>query len=59
MRRTLPCSSCFGSGAADVCGGDHPGATALDTTHIRQVGLMLADRQAGLFALDIRRISLV
>jgi hypothetical protein len=35
-----------------------PGARALDPTGIRQVGLIIADRQAGPFALDIRRIGL-
>lgn len=40
-------------------GRDVPGAPALDPARIRQVGLMIADRQAGPFALDIRRISLV
>ncbi len=34
------------------------GAPALDSTRIRQVGLMIAARQAGPFALDIKRISL-
>ena len=36
-----------------------PGAPALDPARIRQVGLMIADRQAGPFTLDIRRISLL
>jgi hypothetical protein len=40
-------------------GREVPGAPALDPARIRQVGLMVADRQAGPFALDIRRISLV
>lgn len=40
-------------------GRDVPGAPALDPARIRQVGLMIADRQAGPFALDIQRISLV
>jgi NADH dehydrogenase [ubiquinone] 1 alpha subcomplex assembly factor 1 len=35
-----------------------PGAPALDPARIRQVGLMIAARQAGAFALDIRSISL-
>jgi hypothetical protein len=35
-----------------------PGAPPLDPARIRQVGLMIAARQAGPFALDIRRISL-
>ncbi len=34
------------------------GAPRLDPARIRQVGLMTADRQAGRFALDVRRISL-
>ena len=34
-------------------------APPLDPARIRQVGLMIAARQAGAFALDIRRISLV
>jgi NADH dehydrogenase [ubiquinone] 1 alpha subcomplex assembly factor 1 len=34
------------------------GAPRLDPARIRQVGLMIADRQAGPFALAIRRISL-
>jgi hypothetical protein len=34
------------------------GAPPLDPTRIRQVGLMIAERQAGPFALAIRRISL-
>jgi hypothetical protein len=36
-----------------------PGAPALDPARIRQVGLMIAARQAGPFALAIRRIDLV
>ena len=35
-----------------------PGAPALDPARIRQVGLMIAGRQVGPFALDIRRIGL-
>jgi NADH dehydrogenase [ubiquinone] 1 alpha subcomplex assembly factor 1 len=35
------------------------GAPALDPARIRQVGLLIAAGQAGPFALDIRRISLV
>ena len=34
------------------------GAPALDPARIRQVGLMIADRQAGPFALDVRRLGL-
>ena len=40
-------------------GREVPGAPALDSASIRQVGLMIAERQAGPFALDIRRLSLV
>ena len=40
-------------------GREVPDAPALDPARIRQVGLMIADRQAGPFGLDIRRISLV
>ena len=36
-----------------------PGAPALDPALVRHIGLVIADRQAGPFALDIRRISLV
>ena len=43
---------------ASFRGRDVPGASALDPARIRQVGLMLAERQAGPFALDIRRIGL-
>jgi hypothetical protein len=39
-------------------GREVPGAPALDPARIRQVGLLIADRQAGPFTLDIRRISL-
>lgn len=35
-----------------------PGAPALDPARIRQVGLMIAGRQSGNFALDIRSIRL-
>jgi len=35
------------------------GAPPLDPARIRQLGLMIAARQAGPFALDVRRISLV
>ena len=35
------------------------GAPTLDPAAIRQVGLMIADRQAGPFALEIRHISLI
>ncbi len=44
---------------ASVRGREVPGAPALDPARIRQVGLMIANRQAGPFALDIRRISLL
>jgi hypothetical protein len=40
-------------------GREVPGAPALDPARIRQVGLMIAARQAGPFALHIRRIGLV
>ena len=40
-------------------GREVPGAPALDPARIRQVGLLIADRQAGPFALDIRQIGLV
>ena len=43
---------------ASFRGREVPGAPALDPARIRQVGLMIAARQAGLFALDIKRISL-
>lgn len=43
---------------ARLRGREVPGAPPLDPTHIRQVGLMIAARQAGPFALDIRRIRL-
>lgn len=36
-----------------------PDAPALDPARIRQVGLTIAARQAGPFALEVRRISLV
>lgn len=39
-------------------GREIPEAPALDPARIRQVGLMIADRQAGPFRLDIRRIGL-
>jgi hypothetical protein len=37
---------------------EFPGAPALDPARIRQVGLMIAERQAGPFALEVRRIGL-
>lgn len=43
---------------ASFRGRDVPGAPALDPACIRQVGLMIAARQAGTFALDIRHIGL-
>jgi NADH dehydrogenase [ubiquinone] 1 alpha subcomplex assembly factor 1 len=43
---------------ASFRGRDVPGAPALDPHRIRQVGLMIAARQTGPFALDIRRIGL-
>jgi NADH dehydrogenase [ubiquinone] 1 alpha subcomplex assembly factor 1 len=39
-------------------GREVPDAPPLDPARIRQVGLMIAARQAGPFALDVRRISL-
>jgi len=44
---------------ASFRGRNVPGAPALDPVRLRQVGLMIAARQAGQFALDIRRIDLV
>lgn len=35
-----------------------PGAPPLDPARIRQVGLLIAERQAGTFALEVRRIGL-
>ena len=43
---------------ASFRGREVPGAPALDPARIRQVGLMIAARQAGPFVLDIKRISL-
>jgi hypothetical protein len=43
---------------ASFRGRDVPGAPALDPSCIRQVGLMIAARQAGPFSLAIRRIGL-
>jgi len=43
---------------ASFRGREVPGAPALDPARIRQVGLMIAERQAGPFALDIKRIGL-
>ena len=43
---------------ASFRGRDLPGAPALDPARIRQVSLMIAGRQSGPFALDIRRIGL-
>lgn len=39
-------------------GREVPGAPALDPARIRQVGLMIAERQVGYFALEVRRIGL-
>ena len=39
-------------------GREVPGAPALDPAHIRQVGLKIAERQVGPFALEVRRIGL-
>lgn len=44
---------------ASFRGREVPDAPPLDPARIRQVGLMIAARQAGPFALDIRRIGLV
>ena len=43
---------------ASFRGREVTGAQPLDPARIRQVGLMIAARQAGAFALDIRRIGL-
>lgn len=43
---------------ASFRGREVPGAPPLDPARIRQVGLMIAARQAGPFALEIKRISL-
>lgn len=43
---------------ASFRGREVPGAPVLEPARIRQVGLMIAARQAGPFALDIRRIAL-
>lgn len=43
---------------ASFRGRDVPDAPALNPARIRQVGLMIAGRQSGPFALDIRRIGL-
>jgi NADH dehydrogenase [ubiquinone] 1 alpha subcomplex assembly factor 1 len=43
---------------ASFRGREWPGATPLDPSRIRQVGLLIAARQAGSFALNIKRISL-
>ena len=43
---------------ASFRGREVPGAPVLDPARIRQVGLMIAARQAGPFAIDIRRITL-
>jgi hypothetical protein len=40
-------------------GREVPGAPALDAARIRQVGLLIAARQAGRFALCMRQISLI
>jgi hypothetical protein len=44
---------------ASFRGREVPGAPPLDPSRIRQVGLMIAAKQAGPFALEIKRISLV
>lgn len=43
---------------ASFRGRDVPGAPLLQPARIRQVGLMIAGRQAGVFRLDVRRIGL-
>lgn len=43
---------------ASVRGREVPGAPPHDPARIRQVGLMITARQAGPFALDLKRISL-
>ena len=43
---------------ASFRGREVPGAPPLDGAEIRQVGLMIAGRQAGSFALEMRRIGL-
>lgn len=43
---------------ANFRGREVPGAPALDPARIRQVGLMIAARQVGPFALDVRQIVL-
>ena len=50
----IPLSTC----RATFRGREVPGAPALDPARIRQVGLMIAERQAGAFALEVRRIGL-
>lgn len=51
----LPLAACRSS----FRGRELAGAPALDPARIRQLGLMIAERQAGPFALDIRSIRLV
>jgi NADH dehydrogenase [ubiquinone] 1 alpha subcomplex assembly factor 1 len=58
IRRWQTISLPISSFRASFRGRDVPGAPALDPARIRQVGLMIAARQAGPFALDIRRIGL-
>jgi hypothetical protein len=38
-------------------GRDAPGALPLDAARVRQIGLVIADRQAGPFALEVRSIE--
>lgn len=47
--------ACF---RATFRGREVPGAPALEPARIRQVGLMIADRHSGPFALEVRRIGL-
>jgi hypothetical protein len=49
----------LGAFRATFRGREVPGAPALDPARVRQVGLMIAARQVGAFALCIRRIRLV
>jgi len=58
IRRWQTISLPISSFRASFRGRDVPGAPELDPARIRQVGLMITGRQAGPFALDIRRIGL-
>lgn len=50
----IPPSTC----RATFRGREAPGATALDPAHIHRIGILIADRKAGSFALEVRRIGL-